>query len=108
MGDVGTISQEIHVIDDGAQKVKIKPKLRSLGMEDAKQTLKMRIISIQTSSFGLNGREGSMYTSFPSSSIHIDTMQTLYLRNQDIVGYTNSFPYGNMVLVKKLQYTLTS
>lgn len=55
--------------------------------------------SIQTSSFGSNGREGSMATYFPGSSIQADTMQTLYLRNRGIVGYTDSLASGNMVLV---------
>jgi len=55
--------------------------------------------SLQTSSFGSNGREGSMATYFPGSSIQTDTMQTLYLRNPGIVGYTDSLASGNMVLI---------
>ncbi|KAH9301900.1 hypothetical protein KI387_013483, partial [Taxus chinensis] len=53
----------------------------------------------QSSTFGSNGREESMASYFPGSNIATDAMQTLYLMNPGVAGYTHSAASGNMVLI---------
>ncbi|GLJ22042.1 hypothetical protein SUGI_0413050 [Cryptomeria japonica] len=58
--------------------------------------------SRRSNTFGSNSREESMGTYFPDSSIQTDTMQTLYLMNPGVAGYTDSVASGNMVLLNNM------
>eukprot|EP01018_Ginkgo_biloba_P032676 Gb_01695 [translate_table: standard] len=55
--------------------------------------------SIQTSTYAMNSREGSMGTYFTGSSSQADSVQAFYLMNPGIAGYTDTMASGNMVLI---------